>query len=107
MNAPTLTGSKQSAPRLQDDFLDELQKNQTTVSVYLVNGIRLVGTIDGFDSFVVVLANSSKQMIYKHAVSTIVPGEPQRNVTHLHSDADGNVRKHEEPGTLRRNRSRD
>lgn len=105
MNAPTLAGSKQTVPRLQDDFLNELQKNKTTVSVYLVNGIRLVGTIDGFDSFIVVLANPTKQMIYKHAVSTIVPGEPQRNVTHINSDADGNYRKRDEPGMLRRNRS--
>jgi len=106
MDAPALSGTKQKSPSLQDEFLEELQKNKTVVSVYLVNGIRLVGTMDGFDPFIVILAASTtQQLIYKHAISTIVPGDTQRNVTHIKPEADGNYRRRDEPGMLRRNRS--
>ncbi|HSQ03849.1 MAG TPA: RNA chaperone Hfq [Burkholderiales bacterium] len=105
MDALALAGSKQKSPSLQDEFLEELQKNKTVVSVYLVNGIRLVGTMDGFDSFVVILASTTQQLIYKHAISTIVPGDTQRNVTHIKPEADGNYRRRDEPGMPRRNRS--
>ncbi len=62
---------------LQDPFLNLLRKEKVPVSVYLVNGIKLQGTIDSFDQFVVLLKNSVNQMVYKHAISTIVPA---RNV---------------------------
>jgi host factor-I protein len=58
---------------LQDSYLNQLRKDRTPVVIYLANGVRLKGTIKGFDSFVIVLKESAQQMIYKHAVSTIVP----------------------------------
>ena len=58
---------------LQDPFLNALRKEHVPVSVYLVNGIKLQGQIESFDQFVVLLKNSVSQMIYKHAISTVVP----------------------------------
>ena len=48
------------------------------VSIYLVNGIKLQGQIESFDQFVVLLKNSVSQMVYKHAISTVVPARPVR-----------------------------
>jgi host factor-I protein len=62
---------------LQDPFLNALRKERVPVSIYLVNGIKLQGTIDSFDQFVELLKNSVNQMVYKHAISTVVPA---RNV---------------------------
>lgn len=58
---------------LQEPFLEALRKEQVPVSVYLVNGIKLQGKIEAFDAFVVYLKNSFSQIVYKHAISTIVP----------------------------------
>ncbi|MCZ6717938.1 MAG: RNA chaperone Hfq [Gammaproteobacteria bacterium] len=58
---------------LQDPYLNTLRKERVPVSVYLVNGIKLQGQIESFDQFVVLLRNSVSQMIYKHAISTVVP----------------------------------
>ncbi|MGI9303823.1 MAG: RNA chaperone Hfq [Gammaproteobacteria bacterium] len=58
---------------LQEPFLNTLRKERVPVSIYLVNGIKLQGQIDSFDQFVVLLKNSVSQMVYKHAISTIVP----------------------------------
>lgn len=58
---------------LQDPFLNELRKEKVPVSVFLVNGIKLHGVIDSFDQYVVMLKNSLTQMVYKHAISTVVP----------------------------------
>lgn len=58
---------------LQEPFLNTLRKERVPVSIYLVNGIKLQGQIDSFDQFVVLLRNSVSQMVYKHAISTIVP----------------------------------
>ncbi len=58
---------------LQEPFLNTLRKERVPVSIYLVNGIKLQGQIDSFDQFVVLLRNSVNQMVYKHAISTIVP----------------------------------
>ncbi|MCP4002060.1 MAG: RNA chaperone Hfq [Gammaproteobacteria bacterium] len=58
---------------LQDPFLNTLRKEKVPVSIYLVNGIKLQGTVDSFDQFVVLLNNSVSQMVYKHAISTVVP----------------------------------
>lgn len=63
---------------LQDPFLNILRKEKIPVSIYLVNGIKLQGTIDSFDQFVVVLKNSVNQMVYKHAISTVVPSKNVR-----------------------------
>ena len=58
---------------LQDPFLNALRKEHVPVSIYLVNGIKLQGNIDSFDQYVILLRNTVTQMVYKHAVSTIVP----------------------------------
>ncbi len=58
---------------LQEPFLETLRKEQVPVYVYLVNGIKLQGKIEAFDQYVVMLTNSTSQIIYKHAISTIVP----------------------------------
>jgi host factor-I protein len=58
---------------LQDPFLNALRTEHVPVAIFLVNGIKLQGQIDSFDQFVVLLKNSVSQMIYKHAISTIVP----------------------------------
>jgi host factor-I protein len=58
---------------LQDPFLNQLRKERVPVSIYLVNGIKLQGQIESFDQFVVLLRNSVNQMVYKHAISTVVP----------------------------------
>ena len=62
---------------LQDPFLNALRKERVPVSIYLVNGIKLQGQIESFDQFVILLRNSVSQMVYKHAISTVVPS---RNV---------------------------
>ncbi len=58
---------------LQDPFLNALRREHIQVSIYLVNGIKLQGQIESFDQFVVLLKNQVSQMVYKHAISTIVP----------------------------------
>ncbi|PJK09885.1 RNA chaperone Hfq [Lysobacteraceae bacterium NML08-0793] len=65
------------AQSLQDPFLNALRRERVPVSIYLVNGIKLQGTIESFDQFVVLLRNTVSQMVYKHAISTVVPA---RNV---------------------------
>lgn len=59
---------------LQDPFLNTLRKEHIPVSIYLVNGIKLQGLVESFDQYVVLLRNTVTQMVYKHAISTIVPG---------------------------------
>ncbi|WP_211830020.1 RNA chaperone Hfq [Kistimonas asteriae] len=63
---------------LQDPYLNVLRKERVPVSIYLVNGIKLQGQIESFDQFVILLKNTVSQMVYKHAVSTVVPGRPVR-----------------------------
>ena len=58
---------------LQEPFLNILRKEKVPVSIFLINGIKLQGQIESFDQFVVLLRNNVNQMIYKHAISTIVP----------------------------------
>jgi host factor-I protein len=59
--------------KLQDLYLNHLRKEKIPVTIYLVSGTRLKGTIRGFDNFVVLLKQNTQQLIYKHAISTIVP----------------------------------
>ena len=61
---------------LQDPYLNTLRKEKVGVSIYLVNGIKLQGTIESFDQFVILLKNTVSQMVYKHAISTVVPARP-------------------------------
>lgn len=63
---------------LQDPYLNVLRKDRIPVSIYLVNGIKLQGQVESFDQFVVLLKNTVSQMVYKHAISTIVPARPVR-----------------------------
>lgn len=77
MNAPLAVVTTPAPPPLQDEFLNELRKTKSTVSMFLVNGIRLIGKIEGYDRHVVLLSNGTQQLVYKHAISTIVPGEPK------------------------------
>ena len=61
---------------LQEPFLNALRKERIPVSIYLVNGIKLQGQIESFDQFAVLLRNTVSQMVYKHAISTVVPARP-------------------------------
>ena len=63
---------------LQEPFLNALRRERVPVAIYLVNGIKLQGQVESFDQFVVLPKNSVSQMIYKHAISTVVPA---RNVS--------------------------
>lgn len=63
---------------LQDPFLNALRKEHIPVSIYLVNGIKLQGKVDSFDQYVIMLKNTISQMVYKHAISTIVPARQVR-----------------------------
>jgi len=79
-----MSGKGQS---LQDPYLNALRKERVPVSVFLVNGIKLQGQIESFDNFVVLLKNSVSQMIYKHAISTVVPARNVR-IAPLQEDSD-------------------
>jgi host factor-I protein len=68
---------------LQDNFLNALRKEHTPVSIFLVNGIKLQGKVDSFDQYVIMLKNTVSQMVYKHAISTIVPA---KNVKMMRDD---------------------
>ena len=68
---------------LQDPYLNALRRDRVPVSIFLVNGIKLQGQIESFDQFVVLLKNTVSQMVYKHAISTVVPA---RNVKLTHSN---------------------
>lgn len=63
---------------LQDPFLNSLRKERIPVSIFLVNGIKLQGHIESFDQYVVLLKNTVSQMVYKHAISTVVPARNPR-----------------------------
>ncbi|WP_424946833.1 RNA chaperone Hfq [Candidatus Spongiihabitans sp.] len=82
---------------LQDPFLNVLRKERIPVSVFLVNGIKLQGQIESFDQFVIVLRNTVNQMIYKHAISTIVPSRAVR-IAQVDEADDYNSEFEENPG---------
>jgi host factor-I protein len=73
---------------LQDPFLNALRRERVPVSIYLVNGIKLQGTIESFDQFVVLLRNTVSQMVYKHAISTVVPSRNVRVGTEPNANGD-------------------
>ena len=77
---------------LQDPFLNALRKERVPVSIYLVSGIKLQGQIESFDQFVILLKNAVSQMVYKHAISTVVPARmikiPIQNQGDNHDDDD-------------------
>lgn len=61
--------------KLQNQFLDALKNEQVTVSIFLVNGIKLHGIVDAYDEHVIMLKNNVTQMVFKHAISTVVPAK--------------------------------
>ena len=62
---------------LQDAFLNHVRKNKVPLTVFLVNGVKLQGVITWFDSFCVLLRRDGQsQLVYKHAISTVMPGQP-------------------------------
>ncbi len=71
---------------LQDLYLNSLRKEKIPVVIYLTNGARLKGVIKGFDNFVVLIKQEKQQLIYKHAISTIIP---ERDVDIKHEDSHG------------------
>ena len=73
---------------LQDPFLNALRKEKIPVSIYLVSGIKLQGQIESFDQFVILLKNAVSQMVYKHAISTVVPARMVKVPNSLQIDAD-------------------
>ena len=60
---------------LQETFLDQLCEDKISVSIYLLNGIKLQGSIESYDQYVIVLTGSATKLIYKHSISTIVPSQ--------------------------------
>lgn len=78
----------QKGQMLQDPFLNALRKEHVAVSIYLVNGIKLQGHVDSFDQYVILLKNTVTQMVYKHAISTIVPAR-MVNITEVEVEVEG------------------
>ncbi|MAK93715.1 MAG: RNA chaperone Hfq [Gammaproteobacteria bacterium] len=76
---------------LQDPFLNVLRKERIPVSIYLVSGIKLQGQIESFDQFVILLKNAVSQMVYKHAISTVVPARMVKVPMQGQSDSDASM----------------
>jgi host factor-I protein len=72
-----------SQANLQDIFLNQMRKEKIPVTMYLVNGARLTGTIKGFDNFVILMKQENQQLVYKHAISTIIPDKPVELVENI------------------------
>ncbi len=69
--------SSEKQQNLQDVFLNNIRKNKTPVTVFLVNGVKLQGIVTWFDNFCVLLRRDQhSQLVYKHAISTVMPGQP-------------------------------
>ena len=67
----------QKTQNLQDLFLNQTRKDRQSVTLFLMNGFQMRGIVRGFDSFTVVLETDGKQqLIYKHAISTVIPSKP-------------------------------
>ena len=75
---------------LQDPFLNVLRRERIPVSIFLVNGIKLQGQVESFDQFAVLLKNTVTQMVYKHAISTVVPSRQIKWNDESDADGDGN-----------------
>jgi len=81
---------------LQDPFLNALRKDRVPVSIFLVNGIKLQGQIESFDQYVVLLRNTVNQMVYKHAISTVVPARNPRMTTQEDGGGQGHHGSHDQ-----------
>ena len=75
---------------LQDPYLNALRRERVPVAIFLVNGIKLQGQIESFDQFAVLLKNTVTQMVYKHAISTVVPSRQVKWNDESDDDSDGN-----------------
>ena len=75
---------------LQEPFLNALRKERVPVAIYLVNGIKLQGQVESFDQFAVLLRNTVTQMVYKHAISTVVPARPVKWAAGMDDNGDRN-----------------
>jgi len=76
-NKKEATMSQEKSHNLQDVFLNHIRKNKTPVTVFLVNGVKLQGIVTWFDNFCVLLRREQhSQLVYKHAISTVMPGAP-------------------------------
>ena len=71
----TIEGNQNKPKMLQDPFLNALRREKVQVSIFLVNGIKLQGQIESFDQYVILLRSNVVQLVYKHAISTIVPSK--------------------------------
>ncbi len=73
----TTNMASEKAQNLQDTFLNYVRKNKTPLTIFLVNGVKLQGIVSWFDNFCVLLRRDGhSQLVYKHAISTIMPGGP-------------------------------
>ncbi|ABM01228.1 RNA chaperone Hfq [Shewanella amazonensis] len=83
---------------LQDPFLNALRRERVPVSIYLVNGIKLQGQVESFDQFVILLKNTVSQMVYKHAISTVVPSRPFNVGSHQGGSSNYNAQQDDSAG---------
>jgi host factor-I protein len=73
----TNTMANERSPSLQDTFLNHVRKNKIPLTIFLINGVKLQGIVTWFDNFCVLLRRDGhSQLVYKHAISTIMPGQP-------------------------------
>jgi len=80
--------SSQKGQNLQDVFLNHVRKNKTPVTIFLINGVKLQGVITWFDNFSVLLRRDGhSQLVYKHAISTVMPAAPINLFEHADEDA--------------------
>ncbi len=81
--------SSKPAQNIQDSFLNTARKERLSITIYLLSGVKLTGRIRSFDKYSVVLeANGQEQLIFKHAISTVVMGRTMPHSVHpVHSDA--------------------
>jgi host factor-I protein len=81
---------KNNALNLQDLFLNQARREKIGITIFLMNGVQLKGLVKGFDSYIIILENEGKQqMIYKHAVSTIIPS---KNINLINNNNQGSNR---------------
>ncbi len=81
---------------LQDQFLNQVRKENIPVTIYLIGGFQLRGLIKGFDAFIIMLDSPGKpqQLVYKHAISTVAPARPV-NMSHAGPRAEGSEEEEE------------
>jgi host factor-I protein len=77
MNTATATAAADKKQNLQDTFLNSVRRSKTPLTIFLVNGVKLQGVVSWFDNFCVLLRRDGQsQLVYKHAISTIMPAQP-------------------------------